>query len=94
MKFQIAAYDNGEVPAFSTASVIVNISNINDQMPYFEQTVYTVTLYLPVYNGTSVVHLRAKNGDEPLNDILTYGLVTGMEWFAINSQTGMVAVNY
>ncbi|CAM5160442.1 unnamed protein product, partial [Natator depressus] len=91
----ITATDRGTPPLSSTTTILVQLSDINDNAPIFNQTSYT--LYITENNprGTSVCSLKANDPDSGENARVTYS-ITGTQnqeaplssSISINSETG------
>nr|XP_048717679.1 protocadherin gamma-A5-like isoform X28 [Caretta caretta] len=93
----ITATDRGTPLLSSTTTILVQLSDINDNAPIFSQTSYT--LYITENNprGTSVCSLKANDPDSGENARVTYS-ITGTQIqkaplpssISINSETGAV----
>ncbi|XP_037763072.1 protocadherin gamma-A4 isoform X22 [Chelonia mydas] len=91
----VTATDRGTPPLSSTTTILVQLSDINDNAPIFNQTSYT--LYVTENNprGTSVCSLKANDPDSGENARVTYS-ITGTQnqeaplssSISINSETG------
>ncbi|XP_065908820.1 protocadherin Fat 4-like [Dysidea avara] len=93
-RLQIVARDSG-VPALSaTANVIINITDINDSSPVFNQSQYNVTV-LEVTTANSVIFTAsATDADVGTNANISYSIVTGNSdnTFIIDSNTGIISL--
>ena len=76
----------------STCILKVNVSDVNDNDPEFEQIVYEKTLYEDVTPGTMVVKVVARDPDEGDNGVVTYSLYndTDAGQFEIDPLTGII----
>ncbi|KAJ7327360.1 condensed mesenchymal cell proliferation [Desmophyllum pertusum] len=93
LEFHVTATDSG-VPRLSTnCTVIVNISDANDNNPVFTRDVYFAAVDENTANGTYVTHVFANDSDSGLNGIVHYLLEfhQGNTPFVINSKTGLVS---
>ncbi|KAM7162925.1 uncharacterized protein RBU57_009889 [Macrochelys suwanniensis] len=91
----ITATDRAIPPLSSTTTILVQLSDINDNAPIFNQTSYT--LYITENNprGASVCSLKANDPDSGENSRVTYS-ITGTQIqeaplsssISINSETG------
>ncbi|XP_044883714.1 protocadherin gamma-A12-like isoform X10 [Mauremys mutica] len=91
----ITATDRGTPPLSSTTTILVQLSDINDNAPIFSQTSYT--LYVTENNprGASLCSLKANDPDWGENARVTYS-ITGTQiqeaplssYISINSETG------
>ena len=70
----------------------VNVSDVNDNNPEFEQNLYEKTLYEDVLLGTTVVKVVARDPDEGDNGVVTYSLYNDTEagHFEIDTVTGII----
>lgn len=64
-RLRIVARDNGIPSLSSTATIVVNVQNVNDNVPRFDQKRYEVLLSEDVPPGTVVVQLSAVDLDDP-----------------------------
>ncbi|XP_053893415.1 protocadherin gamma-B5-like [Malaclemys terrapin pileata] len=89
------ATDRGTPPLSSTTTILVHLSDINDNAPIFNQTSYT--LYITENNprGTSVSFPKANDPDCGENARVTYSVTEGQiqesplsSYISINSETG------
>ncbi|CAM5160454.1 unnamed protein product [Natator depressus] len=90
----ITATDRGTPPLSSTTNILVQLSDINDNSPIFNQTSYT--LYITENNprGASFGSLKANDSDLEENARVTYSINEGhineapLSSISINSETG------
>ncbi|CAL8281904.1 unnamed protein product [Arctogadus glacialis] len=93
----LTAVDGG-VPARSgTASIVINVLDINDNAPVFNQSVYTVNVTENASLGSVVMTLNATDQDEGKNAELLYSytLYTSektQEIFSLDPNTGEIKV--
>ena len=92
-RLEVVAVDHGDPPRSSTAAVVVNIVDVNDEPPLFYLTSYSFSLNenSPANSELGAV-LATDKDSEPFNDIM-YILSTGdpdSEPFEVDSQTGMI----
>lgn len=93
VNFTLVAYDSG-VPQLSTsASVQVQILNVNDEEPTFAAQAYDATVPEHSPGGTRVLTVTAVDKDEGEFGEITYSLLGNLSsLFTIDPQTGVVAV--
>ncbi|WAQ95751.1 CAD23-like protein [Mya arenaria] len=94
VQLEIEAYDMGTPRLASSINVTVEIEDVNDNAPVFNQSVYTATILETVSAGTSVVQVFASDSDAtpPSNQFL-YRIDSGAsDKFRINFQTGEITV--
>ncbi|XP_065342592.1 cadherin-related tumor suppressor [Cloeon dipterum] len=91
-KLNISASDMAFQPRTATAHLLVMLSDVNDNAPQFNQSVYQahVRENLPV--GTFVFTANATDADSPNNAAIQYSIVggSGREVFSIDSKTGKI----
>lgn len=90
----IRAVDQGTPQQSSTAYLVVNVQDINDNPPEFETKYYFATV--PEINsvGTEVVRVLATSKDIGANAEVYYSIIGGNEHkkFAINNKTGVITL--
>ncbi|XP_027861759.1 cadherin-23 isoform X4 [Xiphophorus couchianus] len=90
----IEAIDNG--PADSrrtgTATVSVEVQDVNDNRPIFLQNSYETSILETVPIGTSILQVQATDADQGENGRVLYRIITGNNnnQFSINRQSGQV----
>uniref|UniRef100_A0A8C8RHZ6 Cadherin domain-containing protein n=1 Tax=Pelusios castaneus TaxID=367368 RepID=A0A8C8RHZ6_9SAUR len=93
----ITATDKGSPPLSTQKTILLQISDVNDNAPVFEKPSYTA--YVPENNpsGASVFSVKASDRDLDRNARVTYSIVSSsMEevplssYISINSQTGAI----
>ncbi|XP_049455634.1 cadherin-23 isoform X4 [Epinephelus fuscoguttatus] len=90
----VEAIDNG--PAGSrrtgTATVFVEVQDVNDNRPIFLQNSYETSILESVPRGTSILQVQATDADQGENGQVLYRILTGNSnnLFSIDRQTGLV----
>ncbi|XP_067423041.1 protocadherin gamma-B5-like isoform X7 [Emydura macquarii macquarii] len=93
----VTATDKGTPPLSTQKTILLQISDINDNAPVFEKPSYTA--YVPENNpsGASVFSVKASDRDLDRNARVTYSIVSSnieevplSSYISINSQTGAV----
>nr|XP_048717663.1 protocadherin gamma-B1-like isoform X14 [Caretta caretta] len=93
----ITATDNGSPSLTTQKTILLQISDINDNVPVFEKPSYTA--YVPENNpsGASVFSVKASDRDLDRNARVTYSILSGnleevplSSYISINSQTGVI----
>ncbi|XP_014253016.1 cadherin-87A [Cimex lectularius] len=92
LKFKIVAYDSGIPQLSSTAHISVNIVNINDMDPVFDQNEYTFSVPENARAYTVVGKVSATDMDMGHAGKLTYSLSQPNLNFGIDSETGEISV--
>ena len=83
--------EDGGIPSLSsTTQIRVNILDENDQTPTFEPPIYSVAVSENVPIGTSVVQVKAVDGDIGTNAEIYYYFKPEHEFFTVNAHTGIV----
>ncbi|XP_027714227.1 cadherin-23 isoform X5 [Vombatus ursinus] len=93
-KIIVTVTDCGRPPlrATSSATVFVNLLDLNDNDPTFQNLPAIAEVLEGTLAGTSVYHVVAIDLDEGLNGLVTYRMQVGMPRmdFVINSSSGVV----
>nr|XP_022319465.1 cadherin-23-like isoform X3 [Crassostrea virginica] len=77
----------------STATVIINLEDSNDNTPQFPQNEYTVFLRENRPVGTQIIQITGSDLDSGENGRLVYSLRgTGIEKFTVNPTTGQITL--
>merc|ERR1712106_1180370 len=91
--FDLKVYDNGIPEKSAEAVVIVNIENVNDQSPVFEEQMYTATVAENSELGTPIVKVTATDLDDEEFGHVTYKLEdTYQDDFQISHEDGTISV--
>uniref|UniRef100_A0A8P4K6T1 Cadherin domain-containing protein n=1 Tax=Dicentrarchus labrax TaxID=13489 RepID=A0A8P4K6T1_DICLA len=93
----LTAVDGGRPARSGTASVIVHVSDTNDNAPTFDKVSYDINILENSPIGSLVIHLNATDLDEGSNSDITYSysLYTSektQETFHLNPSTGEITV--
>lgn len=75
LNFTIIAYDSGIPQLSSSAKIIVNIINVNDEDPVFEKESYSVSIKENSLPGTHVTTVKAIDNDEGIFGKVIYSLI-------------------
>ncbi|XP_038268539.1 protocadherin gamma-B5-like isoform X17 [Dermochelys coriacea] len=93
----ITATDKGSPPLSTQKTILLQISDINDNAPVFEKPSYTA--YVPENNpsGASIFRIKASDRDLDRNARVTYSILSSnlqelplSSYISINSQTGAI----
>ncbi len=78
----------------SSATVIITILDINDEIPVFSQAWYTFDITEDTPTGVQVGQIIATDTDEGRNSELTYSILThwGREHFSLHPHTGIITL--
>ncbi|XP_031175505.1 protocadherin-10b isoform X2 [Sander lucioperca] len=96
-RYVLTAVDGGQPPRTGTALLVVRVLDSNDNVPVFEQPVYTVSLSENAPAGTLVIQLNATDLDEGLNGEIVYSFSNHIssrvkDLFSIDARTGRIEV--
>ncbi|XP_042275738.1 protocadherin-10b isoform X1 [Thunnus albacares] len=96
-RYVLTAVDGGQPPRTGTALLVVKVLDSNDNVPVFEQPVYTVSLSENAPVGTLVIQLNATDMDEGLNGEIVYSFSNHIsnrvkDLFSIDPRTGRIEV--
>ncbi|XP_054647601.1 protocadherin alpha-3-like isoform X33 [Dunckerocampus dactyliophorus] len=93
----LTAVDGGIPPKSGSSQLVVNILDINDNIPTFSESLYKTTLRENAPLGTIVIAVNATDADEGLNSETVYSLRSTdqdhvLDVFEIEGQTGVIKV--
>ncbi|KAM9834066.1 protocadherin alpha-3-like isoform 23-T23 [Syngnathus typhle] len=93
----LTAVDGGSPPKSGTSQIIVDVLDINDNIPTFSESLYKTTLRENSPLGTGIITLNATDADEGLNSEIVYSLRSKdqdhvLDVFEIEGQTGVIKV--
>ncbi|CAL8358634.1 unnamed protein product [Merluccius merluccius] len=96
-RYVLTAVDGGQPPRTGTALLVVKVLDSNDNVPVFDQPVYTVTLPENAPVGTLVIQLNATDSDEGQNGEVVYSFSNHIssrvkDLFSIDARTGRIEV--
>lgn len=93
-EIKIIARDQGIPPQSSTATVYLNVLDVNDNNPEFYPQKYFVPIADDVQPETSVLKVTATDLDEGENAIITFKLESGGDGlFKVDEWTGVVSLS-
>ncbi|XP_059608235.1 fat-like cadherin-related tumor suppressor homolog, partial [Phlebotomus argentipes] len=90
----VKATDQGVPELFSTALVIINIQDINDNPPEFTTKYFTAAIPEDTVLGAEVIEIVATSRDVGINAEISYSFIGGNEQkrFRVDNRTGIVSV--
>ncbi|XP_014055063.1 protocadherin-10 isoform X1 [Salmo salar] len=96
-RYVLTAVDGGQPPRTGTALLVVKVLDSNDNVPVFDQPVYSVSLQENTPTGTLVIQLNATDLDEGQNGEIVYSFSNHIssrvkDLFAIDARTGRIEV--
>ena len=80
-------------PLSNTTTTLIRVTDVNDNMPIFEQESYAVSVpeHSP-QSSTPVLTVRATDADSGLNGDIRYAIITRGNYFTIDRMTGALTV--
>ncbi|KAG7234873.1 hypothetical protein INR49_003683 [Caranx melampygus] len=75
-------------------TVIINVTDVNDNAPVFGQGDYSSEISEDLTPGSLVMKVTATDDDGPINNLLRYSIVSGdpMQQFSIHPRSGEISV--
>ncbi|XP_026214084.1 protocadherin alpha-2-like [Anabas testudineus] len=97
IRLLLTAIDGGKPPRSGTMEIIVNVIDVNDNIPTFSKSLYKVRVHENAIPGTVVVKLNATDLDEGVNSKILYslikrGTIDPSNIFDLNPETGEMTV--
>nr|XP_044993449.1 cadherin-23 [Jaculus jaculus] len=92
LNFTVRASDNGSPPRAAEIPVYLEIVDINDNNPIFDQPSYQEAIFEDVPVGTVILTVTATDADSGSFALIEYSLGDGEGKFAINPTTGDIYV--
>ncbi|XP_072251874.1 protocadherin alpha-7-like isoform X19 [Leuresthes tenuis] len=96
-KLLLTAFDGGKPPRSGNMTIIVNVSDVNDNPPVFNQESYTAQVRENSPVGTTVIQVNATDLDEGSNGEVVYSFGNDVDArvrarFDLNPDTGFITV--
>ena len=93
-RLKVLAMDRGSPARNSTADVIINVDDVNDNPPIFNQSFYEVKVSEAQAVGTTLFRVAATDKDIDDNARLRYDITSGndLDCFEVNPTTGVVSL--
>ncbi|XP_016131943.1 protocadherin-10-like [Sinocyclocheilus grahami] len=97
IELTLTAVDGGKPPRSGTMQIIVNVEDINDNIPVFSKSLYKARVNENAPPGTSIIRVQASDPDEGVNGEIVYALVNHnndkhVDSFLIHPETGEITV--
>nr|XP_056718517.1 protocadherin alpha-5-like isoform X1 [Euleptes europaea] len=94
----LTATDGGKPEQTGTAHLVINVLDVNDNAPVFNQSVYKIKLFENGKIGALIINLNATDLDEGINKDITYSIrsVTPQNFGALinlDPSTGQIRLN-
>ena len=92
LRFIVVASDAGVPSMSSSVTVTVNVGDVNDNSPTFDQAAYEASVSDRASRGQFVIAVQASDEDVTDRGRLTYAVVDGnvRQAFTVDSQTGVI----
>ncbi|CAH2324231.1 neural-cadherin-like [Pelobates cultripes] len=91
---KIRAQNVSPVPLAAFTTILINITDVNDNVPFFTSSIYEATVTEGAELGTLVLQVSASDQDLGLNGEITYSILEDRSGdhalFHIDSQTGAI----
>ncbi|KAF7701166.1 protocadherin-16 [Silurus meridionalis] len=93
-ELRVMATDSGTPPLRAESSFTIQVTDINDNPPLFDQQAYKQTIPEVVYPGSFVLQVTARDKDQGPNGDIRYSILpnkgTLTNWFTIDAVTGII----
>uniref|UniRef100_A0A8C2ENX6 Cadherin domain-containing protein n=1 Tax=Cyprinus carpio TaxID=7962 RepID=A0A8C2ENX6_CYPCA len=98
IQLTLTAVDGGKPPRSGAINIIVNIIDVNDNIPVFTKSLYKARIPEDASIGTSVITVNARDADVGLNGEIVYSFIKhvndrNIESFAVNQISGEITVH-
>ncbi|KAM9811387.1 protocadherin-16-like [Syngnathus typhle] len=91
---RVMATDSGDPPLRAESSFTIEVTDINDNPPLFDQAVYRQVIPEVVFPGTFVLQVTARDKDQGPNGDISYSILSDKgafaDWFSIDAVTGII----
>ncbi|RCN33070.1 hypothetical protein ANCCAN_21108 [Ancylostoma caninum] len=92
-RIRIKAQDHGIPPRSTNMTLVIHVSDFNDNAPVFETTSYEAEVAENSPLMTAVLKVKARDADSRENGKVLYRITNGSSAFGIDEKTGMIYVN-
>ncbi|XP_065130952.1 protocadherin alpha-3-like isoform X5 [Paramisgurnus dabryanus] len=97
IQLTLTAIDGGKPPKSGTTEIVVNVVDVNDNIPVFSKSLYKARIIENAAPGTHVITVQAVDIDEGVNGEIVYAMVSDngdndVNAFLINPETGEITV--
>ncbi|XP_052323476.1 protocadherin-16 [Oncorhynchus keta] len=98
-ELRVMATDAGTPPLRAESSFTIQVTDVNDNPPLFDQQEYRQAIPEVVFPGSFVLQVTARDNDQGPNGDITYSLLQGgqagqdenqAQWFTIDPVTGII----
>ncbi|XP_065130975.1 protocadherin alpha-3-like isoform X8 [Paramisgurnus dabryanus] len=97
IQLTLTAVDGGKPPRSGTTEIVVNVVDVNDNIPVFSKSLYKARINENAAPGTHVITVQAVDIDEGVNSEIIYSFISHStektaNAFSINPQNGEIIV--
>ncbi|XP_052010945.1 protocadherin alpha-3-like isoform X5 [Xyrauchen texanus] len=97
IQLTLTAIDGGKPPKSGSMQIVVNVLDINDNIPVFSKSLYKARIIENAARGTHVTTVKAVDLDEGVNGEIIYAIVNQENYkninaYSINPETGEITV--
>ncbi|KAM3616499.1 uncharacterized protein V6R79_018992 [Siganus canaliculatus] len=93
-ELRVMATDSGTPPLRAESSFVIQVTDVNDNPPLFDQPVYRQVIPEVVFPGSFVLQVTARDKDQGPNGDINYSILPDRgaysSWFSIDSVTGII----
>lgn len=93
-ELRVMATDSGTPPLRAESSFVIQVTDVNDNPPHFDQPVYRQVIPEVVFPGSFVLQVTARDKDQGPNGDINYSILQNQgaysNWFSIDSVTGII----
>ncbi|XP_054647717.1 protocadherin gamma-A12-like [Dunckerocampus dactyliophorus] len=97
LSLKLIAVDGGTPQRSGTVNIEINVLDVNDNEPKFNQSTYKATVMENTMKGTSIITVNATDADSGSNGLITYSLSkmkgSAADLFNIDENTGTIYVS-
>ncbi|GAA6087492.1 protocadherin-16 [Tachysurus ichikawai] len=93
-ELRVMATDSGTPPLRAESSFTIQVTDVNDNPPLFDQQEYTQVIPEVIFPGGFVLQVTARDKDQGPNGDVHYSILQNLEshsdWFSIDAVTGII----
>ncbi|KAI4879797.1 hypothetical protein NFI96_008842 [Prochilodus magdalenae] len=93
-ELRVMATDSGTPPLQAESSFTIQVTDVNDNPPLFDQQEYTQVIPEVIFPGSFVLQVTARDKDQGPNGEVQYSILQNLEthsgWFSIDAVTGII----
>ncbi|XP_060743723.1 protocadherin-16 [Tachysurus vachellii] len=93
-ELRVMATDSGTPPLRAESSFTIQVTDVNDNPPLFDQQEYTQVIPEVIFPGSFVLQVTARDKDQGPNGDVHYSIMQNLEshsdWFSIDAVTGII----